>query len=334
MPFRIAHWERVKKMDIGVDMKLFNQVDITFDYFCDKRDRILMRRASWPALLGYVSATPWSNIGKVENKGVELGVNWKKEVFKGFHVDFRGNFTYTENKYIDKDEPAYPYVWQTETGKPLSRTTGYIAEGLFRSQEEIDDSPVQDGIGSAKLMPGDIKYRDVNGDGKITEDDKVMISPYGTMPRIQYGLGLNLSYKGFDFGVFFNGSAKRTLMLNGVDPFGSDEGHGDRNLMNFIADNYWSESEQNWDAEYPRLGLTKVQVANNMVPSTYGCGMATSFVSRHWKSVIRSRIAAFLSVATTWRCGVRSSSGTRNSLTILIRYSVRLISAQNLVFNL
>ena len=58
-------------------------------------------------------------------------------------------------------------------------------------------------------------------------------------------------------------------MLNGVDPFGSDEGHGDRNLMNFIADNYWSESEQNWDAEYPRLGLTKVQVANNMVPSTY-----------------------------------------------------------------
>lgn len=118
-------------------------------------------------------------------------------------------------------------------------------------------------------MPGDIKYRDVNGDGKITEDDKVMISPYGTMPRIQYGLGLNLSYKGFDFGVFFNGSAKRTLMLNGVDPFGSDEGHGDRNLMNFIADNYWSESEQNWDAEYPRLGLTKVQVANNMVPSTY-----------------------------------------------------------------
>lgn len=179
-------------MDIGVDMKLFNQVDITFDYFCDKRDRILMRRASWPALLGYVSATPWSNIGKVENKGIELGVNWKKEVFKGFHVDFRGNFTYTENKYIDKDEPAYPYVWQTETGKPLSRTTGYIAEGLFRSQEEIDDSPAQDGIGSAKLMPGDIKYRDVNGDGKITEDDKVMISPYGTMPRIQYGLGLNL----------------------------------------------------------------------------------------------------------------------------------------------
>lgn len=77
-------------------MKLFNQVDITFDYFCDKRDRILMRRASWPALLGYVSATPWSNIGKVENKGIELGVNWKKEVFKGFHVDFRGNFTYTE----------------------------------------------------------------------------------------------------------------------------------------------------------------------------------------------------------------------------------------------
>ena len=220
-----AHWERVKKMDIGVDMKLFNQVDVTFDYFCDKRDRILMRRASWPALLGYVSATPWSNIGKVENKGIELGVNWKKEVFKGFHVDFRGNFTYTENKYIDKDEPAYPYVWQTETGKPLSRTTGYIAEGLFRSQEEIDDSPAQDGIGSAKLMPGDIKYQDANGDGKITADDRILAG--SSDPKFTFGLNLNAAYKGFDLSMLFTGAAGVHRLINQevTGYFGGDDSH-------------------------------------------------------------------------------------------------------------
>ncbi|MGL4293336.1 MAG: SusC/RagA family TonB-linked outer membrane protein [Bacteroidales bacterium] len=264
-----ARWERVKKADIGVDMRILNQVDIAFDYFYDMRDRILLKRQSWPSILGYAGAIPWRNMGKVENKGVELSVAWKKMLFKDFFIDLRGNFTYTQNKYVEVDEPVYPHVWQTQTGKPLSHTVGFIAEGLFRSEEEINASPSQSGLGSGKILPGDIKYRDVNGDGIITQDDKVMISPYGYMPRIQYGLGINMSYKKIDFGVFFNGSAKRTLMISGIDPFGSDEGHGDRNVMNFIADNYWRESEQNWDATYPRLGLTKTQVANNLVPSTY-----------------------------------------------------------------
>lgn len=256
-------WERVKKLDIGIDLELFRQLTITADYFNEKRYNILLHREAWPESLGYYTAKPWSNKGKVDNWGIELSVNWRKEFTKDLYVDFRGNFTYTENKYVNLDEPVYPYVWKTSTGKPLSRTTGYIAQGLFSSQEEIDNSPTQN-LGST-VKPGDIKYRDVNGDGKIEGSDQVMISPYGTTPRIQYGLGMNVTYKKFDFGVFFNGSAKRTIMISGISPFGQS----DYNVMQFIADDYWSESNPNPNAKYPRLGLTSSQTANNTVASTY-----------------------------------------------------------------
>ena len=256
-------WERVKKLDIGIDLELFRQLTITADYFNEKRYNILLHREAWPESLGYYTAKPWSNKGKVDNWGIELSVNWRKEFTKDLYVDFRGNFTYTENKSVNLDEPVYPYVWKTSTGKPLSRTTGYIAQGLFSSQEEIDNSPTQN-LGST-VKPGDIKYRDVNGDGKIDGSDQVMISPYGTTPRIKYGLGINVTYKKFDFGVFFNGSAKRTIMISGISPFGQS----DYNVMQFIADDYWSESNPNPNAKYPRLGLTSSQTANNTVASTY-----------------------------------------------------------------
>ena len=262
-----AGWERVKKLDIGVDLELFNQVNLTFDYFYDKRYNILMRRASWPVIMGYQNAVPWSNIGAVDNMGCEFSINWRKELFKEFIIDMRGNLTYNKNKYIYKDEPNYPYVWKSDTGRPLSTTKGYIAEGLFASQEEINVSPTQS-LGST-VMPGDIKYRDVNGDGLITEDDMVVLSDYGNIPRIQYGLGVNITYKKFDFGVFFNGSAQRTIMVNGISPFFSDMSYGERNLMSFIAKDYWSERNPNPNAAYPRLGIQNSQIENNMKASSY-----------------------------------------------------------------
>lgn len=262
-----ATWERVKKLNIGIDLDLFNQVKIAADYFRDHRDRILLRRGAWPLIMGYSSAVPWSNIGEVENKGFDMSLSWKKELMKDLNVDVRGSFTYNKNKYITLDEPAYPYVWQTRTGKPLNVSEGYIAEGLFESQEEINNSPVQN-LGSTPL-PGDIRYRDVNGDGLINNDDKVVLSPYGRQPRIQYGLGVNVTYKKFDFGVFFTGSGKRTIMIDNLAPFRSGASNGDRNLMQFIADDFWSTDNPNPNAAYPRLGVSSDQVANNMVASSF-----------------------------------------------------------------
>lgn len=270
-----AGWEHVKKLDIGVDLSLFNQFNITFDYFRDHRDRILMRRASFPKLLGYWGSTPWSNIGETLNYGVELSVNWSKQFGKDLKVDFRGNFTYNQNKYEFVDEPNYPYVWQTKTGKPLNTLTGYVADGLFASQEEIDNWPDQTQLGSIP-MPGDIKYRDIDGNGIITTEDQVMLSPYAKVPRIQYGLGLNVQWKKFDLGLFFNGSAMRDIMINsGYAPFLSSGGDGynleslPRNLMQWIADDHWSVDNPNPHATYPRLGLSNADIAGNIQPSSY-----------------------------------------------------------------
>lgn len=270
-----AGWEHVKKFDFGIDMKLFDQVNITFDYFHDVRDRILMSRSSWSTMLGYWGSTPWSNIGKVTNQGIELSANWNKRFNKDLNFDVRANFTYNQNRYDYVDEPNYPYVWQTKTGKPLNTLTGYVAEGLFESQEEIDNWADQSQLGS-NIRPGDIKYRDINGDGKITTEDKVLLSPYNGTPRIQYGFGFNMQYKKWDFGVFFNGSAKRKIMINsGYAPFLSQGGDGitngtlPRNMMQWIADEHWSVDNPNPDAKYPRLGVTEADISNNVQPSSY-----------------------------------------------------------------
>lgn len=262
-----AHWERVKKLDIGFDMELFRQVNITFDYFHDKRDRILMRRGSWPAMMGYWNGVPWSNIGRVTNKGFDLSVNWNTKFSKDFIAELRFNMTYNKNRYDYVDEPDYYYVWQTKTGKPISRITGYVAEGLFKNQDDVDMSPRQELGGT--VMPGDIKYRDINGDGQITSEDQVMISEYGSTPTLQYGLGINLNWKNFDFGVFFTGSGNRKQLINDLLPFGTSTEHGNKNVFQFVADDYWSESNPNPNATFPRLGYTTQQMVNNEVPSTY-----------------------------------------------------------------
>lgn len=257
-------WERVNKLDIGIDLKLFDQVNLTFDYFYDHRHKILMRRGSWPTLLGYWGTTPWSNIGKVNNQGIELSLNWQKEILKDWIIDLRGNFTYNRNEYQYYDEPNYEAVWKKHKGQPLSNTFGYIADGYFKDQADIDNHADQSGLGTADLKPGDIKYRDVTGDGVINSDDQVMISPFGGTPRIQYGLGLNMNYKKIDFGVFFNGSAQRKIMISDtMTAFGTYS----NNVMEWIAQDHWTEENPN--ATFPRLGLIEADINNNRQASSH-----------------------------------------------------------------
>lgn len=270
-----AGWERSKKLDLGLDLNLFGKWNITFDYFQEKRYNILMQRASWPNTLGYGGANPWSNIGKVNNWGYELSSNYSTKLGKDWTFSINGNFMYVENKYVYKDEIWHEYPWQVETGRPINVTVnnkyltgttyGYVAEGLFTSEEEIQKHARQD-LGGTPMV-GDIKYRDLNGDGIINNYDQAFISEYGTQPRIQYGFGMNLTWKKFDFGVFFNGSAMRKIMMpaESLHPFGQN----DLNVFQFIADDYWSENNPNPDAKYPRLALTDTDQKNNSVASTY-----------------------------------------------------------------
>lgn len=258
-----ACWERSRKLDIGLDLNLFNNLNIVLDYFYEKRYNILMQRASWPNMLGYSNAVPYSPIGEMSNRGLEFSINYTQKIGKDFTVDFRGNFTYSKNRYDYKDEIWHEYPWQVQTGRPLSTHYGYVAEGLFTSQEEIDNHAVQE-LGSTAMV-GDIKYRDLNGDGVINDYDQAYISDLGTTPRIQYGFGANFTWKNWDLGVFFNGAAMRKISINGMHPFGAT----DYNIFQFIADGRWTEENPDPNATYPRLGLTTAETANNRVNSTY-----------------------------------------------------------------
>jgi len=269
-------WEKVKKLDIGVDLRLWNSLNLTFDYFVDKRYDMFMQRQSWPKMLGYGDMMPYAPVGRAENRGIEGSLSYNKRISNDLSFSVTANFTYNKNKLIDQDELNYNYPWQYRTGLPLNHPRGYIAEGLFRSQEEIDNSAVQN-LGST-VMVGDIKYRDLNGDGQINQDDQTMISKYGTVPRLQYGFGATINWKAFDFGFFFTGSGKRTLlvsgsMMNGVDnapsPFQQTPGNAPRNVLTWIAESAFDPDKGNFDAEYPLMGINVTDVANNTVASTF-----------------------------------------------------------------
>lgn len=261
-----ACWERSQKLDVGIDITLFRNWNIIFDYFHEKRYNILMMRAAWPNMIGFSNALPYSPIGEMSNQGYEVSTSYSTQIGKNLTIDFRGNFTYNKNKYVYIDEIWHEYPWQIKTGRPLSYQYGYVAEGLFGSQEEIDNHAKQE-LGSTP-MPGDIKYRDLNGDGVINSYDQAFISELGKDPRIQYGFGVNLTYKKWDLGVFFNGSAMRKINMNkdgGVHPFGAES----HNVFQYVAENRWTEENQNPHAQYPRLGITNSETDNNRQNSTY-----------------------------------------------------------------
>ena len=261
-----ACWERSQKLDVGIDITLFRNWNIIFDYFHEKRYNILMMRAAWPNMIGFSNALPYSPIGEMSNQGYEVSTSYSTQIGKNLTIDFRGNFTYTKNKYVYIDEIWHEYPWQIKTGRPVSYQYGYVAEGLFGSQEEIDNHAKQE-LGSTP-MPGDIKYRDLNGDGVINSYDQAFISELGKDPRIQYGFGVNLTYKKWDLGVFFNGSAMRKINMNkdgGVHPFGAES----HNVFQYVAENRWTEENQNPHAQYPRLGITNSETDNNRQNSTY-----------------------------------------------------------------
>ena len=268
-----ACWERAKKFDLGVDFGFFNKLNLTFDFFHDRREKILMKRGSWPTMMGYDKARPWANVGKADNTGFDISANFTTNLTEDLSLSLRGTFTYVKNKLVYVDEPDYAYSWRSETGYPLLsyRWVGYVADGLFKDQADIDASPEQN-LGS-KVMPGDIKYRDLNGDGRITNEDQTLISDCGMQPRIQYGLGCYVKWKDFDLGVFFTGSAKRTIYMSPMNPFGADTGSewgaGERQLAKWIDDQRWSESNPDPDATYPRLGTLYTDVKNNLVTSSY-----------------------------------------------------------------
>lgn len=261
-------WEVGEKINLGVDLQLFNDLNFTFDIFKEKRRDIFMTREnSIPEFVGTGDTDITSNNGEMENKGFDFAVDYNKQITKDFFLSFKGTFTFARNKILKMDEPPYfEYPGLSDVGHPLGSYWGYVADGLFKDQNDVNNSPRQD-LGYAPL-PGDIKYIDQPNaegicDGVINKNDRIAIG-HPADPEIVYGFGPSMKWKNWDFSFFFQGAARTSLMMYGVHPFGTRE---IRNMFQFIADDHWSVDNPDPNAAYPRL--SKDDNDNNDQYSTY-----------------------------------------------------------------
>lgn len=264
-------WETVEKVDIGFELGLWNTLDLQVDWFQEHRSDIFMRRNTIPSAAGFMN-TPWANFGKVDNKGVDLSLTFNKQLNKDWYLGLRGTMTYAKNKVIEKDEaPGRLGTNRQETGLPVNQLFGLIAEGLFTEDDfdNVEQGILKEGIPthtfSSRIRPGDIRYRDVDGDGSITDMDEVPLG--GTVdPQIVFGFGGNVSYKNIDVNIFFQGNGRTWRFIGGSGFLpGSSMG-----AMYNIYDNYqdrWTPDNPSQDAFYPRL--TYGQNENNLKESTW-----------------------------------------------------------------
>ncbi|RFZ94653.1 TonB-dependent receptor [Mucilaginibacter conchicola] len=270
-------WETSRQTNIAIEATLFKNFNIIAEFYRNHRYNILqsLDNGRIPSTEGLEVNTS-ANLGQVDSKGIDLSLDYKQNFSNGAWASMRGNFTYSTNRYKYLLEPNYAETWRKFVGQPISRGYGYIAERLFVDDQEARNSPTQifsnnNSVGAPK--GGDIKYRDLNNDGKIDYLDMAFIG-YPTTPEIVYGFGFSTGYKGFDLSAFFQGQARVSFFINPnkVSPFiPSDEPgiYGNTQVLTEFANSHWSEENQDLYALYPRLGTTRATVENNLQPSTW-----------------------------------------------------------------
>ena len=270
-------WEIARKLNIGTEIRLFDKVELQVDYFTEDRSNILMDRTNLPSSMG-LESTVKANVGRASSRGVDASLDYQHAFSKDLWITARANFTYATSEFLVADEPDYAAAglpWRSRIGYSLSQPWGYIAERLFIDDADIANSPTQT---FGPYMAGDIKYKDINRDGKIDESDMVPIG-YPTDPEIVYGFGASMGYKGFDFSFFFQGLGRETFFIDAeqVAPFSNPPiktaGVGSYTrktaLFKAFADDHWSESHPDIYSVWPRLSTDTYDNSNNYQQSTW-----------------------------------------------------------------
>lgn len=260
-------WEVGEKLNAGIDLRLFNSWNVVFDVFKEHRRNIFQQRGTIPFYLGTGNTTVYGNTGEVKNHGFDASVDYGKQLNKDLAIMLKGTFTFAKNKIVKYDEPAgqqYPNLMNV--GRSTDTNFGYIAQGLFIDWAEIANRPEQKISGN--VAPGDIKYkniadRDGNYDNQIDANDRVALG-YPRVPQIVYGFGPSVNYKKWDFGFYFQGVARSSLMMEGFHPFGTNE---NSNVADWIVKSHWSPENQDINAAYPRL--TQAPHGNNTASSSF-----------------------------------------------------------------
>ena len=257
-------WEEALKRNVGFEMNLFrDHFKFQFDYFNDYRSGIFIERQSLPSVVG-MRKTQYTNIGEMQNSGFDTSAQFDYTFANGMNFSARGNYTFNRNKRVYDDKPSQVWPYQNTAGFANGQQRGLIAEGLFSSQEEIDAWPTQT---FGAVQPGDIKYRDINGDGQVDAYDVVSIG-YTSVPEINYGFGISLSWKGVDASVFFSGMAHVTRIIGGYNLYGGAATNVlvQGQIFADVAEKSWSVTGDP-NAEYPRFSTETP--ANNLRASTY-----------------------------------------------------------------
>lgn len=265
-------WETARKSNLAAEITFIDKLNITAEIYHEYRYNILQQRGYIPVTTGLEAAVK-SNVGTAYAKGLDLNINYKQTFNKHLWASVLANLTVTANKYGRFEEPQYKYDYRFQAGKPINQPFGYIAERLFVDDKEAANSPTQL-FGSSPLpIGGDIKYRDVNKDGIINQDDQVPIG-LPTTPQIIYGFGFSLGYKNFDLNAFFQGLARESFFINATSEddrywgkYGTAPFVNNAQILQAYADDHWSEEKQNLYALWPRLATT--DILNNQQQSTW-----------------------------------------------------------------
>lgn len=242
----LATWEKSNKANIAMDATLFNNLNFTVDLFTERRTNILTQRtAEVPSSFG--GTLPLENIGIVNNKGIDLSLNYHNSIGK-VNYSVGGNFTFARNKIVEMAEAEGTSEYMRQTGRPINGYYGYKTDGIFQSQEEIDNYAKQEVAGAGyDTQIGDIKYVDIDGNGVVNSDDMTYLG-YGNIPEIIYGINGSLNWKNFDFSFLMQGAAHAQVYLKGgiILPY-----FNQGNLPQFWVNEAWTE--ENPSNRYPRL---------------------------------------------------------------------------------
>ena len=262
-------WERERKVNVGVDLGLFRgSIDLIVDWFHNRRNNILLRRKTIPSAAGFRNS-PWQNFGVTTNTGFDASLILKKQIGQVF-ASVRGNLTYAKNRVEEYDEVPQVYQYQAYTGQSIGQPFVYVAEGLYTPDdfdivENADGSKtytLKEGMPNpgTQVAPGDIKYKDLNGDKKIDSLDKTYENGlYPEDPRLVYGFGLNIEWKGFFAGVFFQGVGQTSVnLLSSAGNFMPFHNGVDASSARMEALDRWQNNDPyNQNVLFPRVHATK-----------------------------------------------------------------------------
>lgn len=262
-------WETSTKTNVGIELGLWNEFNLQFDYFYEHRTNIFMQRKTIPTQAGFLS-NPYANYGVVDNSGVDGTVTWNHKFGKDLRVALRANFTYAKNEVKEYDEPeSVKGTYRSLTGRSIGTLWGLQAERLY-TDDDFENGKLKAGIPTPNIgsvvRPGDIKYRDMNDDGVVDAKDEGYIGGT-TTPRIVYGFGGNVEYKNFDFSFFFQGTGQSYRIIGGTQYFIPGSGQG---VMGNVYANYkdcWTEENPSQDVFWPRL--SESTNPNNNYASTW-----------------------------------------------------------------